>query len=352
MSSATNKPIKRMPGYRLALFGTALAALVIVLGAFTRLVDAGLGCPDWPGCYGQLLWPNDAAEIARAEQLFPDAPVEMDKTWPEMVHRYFAATLGLTIAALAFLGWKSREQESYPFRLPLFLLFVVVWQALFGMWTVTLKLWPQIVTLHLLGGVSTFSLLWLLSIRLDNHRWRVPLEPWQKLQTLKPWIITGIVIVVLQILLGGWTSANYAAFACPDLPGCHAEWWPEMNFAEGFNLFQSIGPNYLGGLMESEARVAIHVMHRVGAVITSVYVIGLCVALLRVPARQLNKVVAAIAAMLVIQLVLGVSNILLMVPLIVAVAHNGGGALLLLTLILLAARVWMAEPEPKSEETK
>ena len=334
---------KRLPGYKLALFATAFAAVVVVLGAFTRLVDAGLGCPDWPGCYGQLLWPNDAEEIQRAEELFPDAPVEMDKTWPEMVHRYFAGTLGLLIAALAYLGWKNRENENYPFRLPVFLLFLVIWQALFGMWTVTLKLWPQIVTLHLLGGVSTVALLWLLSIRLDNHRWQVSGTAYRQIQRLKPWVITGIVVVVLQILLGGWTSSNYAAFACPDFPMRHNQWLPEMDFIEGFNLLQTIGPNYLGGLMENEARVAIHFMHRVGAVITVVYVIALALMALRVETASTNKVVALIIGLLVLQVGLGISNVLFMIPLPVAVAHNAVGALLLLSLVLLATRFWMAE---------
>lgn len=346
-----NPTTKRLPGYQLALFASAFAAVVVILGAFTRLVDAGLGCPDWPGCYGHLLWPNEAHEITRAEELFPDAPVETDKTWPEMVHRYFAGFLGLLILGLAALGWKYRENDDYPFRLQVFLLFLVVWQALFGMWTVTLKLWPQIVTLHLLGGVSTFALLWLLAIRLDNHRWKVSVLAFDKIQRLKPWAIAGIVLVTLQILLGGWTSSNYAAFACPDFPMCLGEWVPEMDFAQGFNLFQTIGPNYLGGLLEGEARVAIHFTHRVGAVVVTLYLIALvgAVMALRVPSSK--KISILILGLLITQVSLGVSNILLMVPLPVAVAHNAVGALLLLSLVLLSARMWMAvkQEEPREE---
>ncbi|MCB1666948.1 MAG: COX15/CtaA family protein [Pseudomonadales bacterium] len=353
MSFKTDSP-RRLPGYKLALFATAFAVAVVVLGAFTRLVDAGLGCPDWPGCYGHLAWPNDSSEIARAEQLFPDAPVETHKTWPEMVHRYFAGTLGLLIVGLTFLAWKNREEEGYPFRLPILLLFLVVWQALFGMWTVTLKLWPQIVTLHLLGGFTTFALLWLLAVRLDNHRWRVSASALMKIQSIKPWVIGGIVVLVLQILLGGWTTSNYAAFACPDLPACQGQWLPEMDFAEGFNVFQTIGPNYLGGLMESEARVAIHFTHRVGAIVTTIYILGLCSALLRIDAPSIKKVVFLVAGLLALQICLGISNILLMVPLVIAVAHNAVGAFLLLSLVLLATRLWMAQPEsgttPADEE--
>ena len=146
------------PGFRLAAGATLFAVFVVGLGAFTRLVDAGLGCPDWPGCYGHLLWPNEADEIAVANAAYPDMPVELDKTWPEMVHRYLAGGLGLLILALAAIALRHREKDSYPFRLPLLLLILVIWQAVFGMWTVTLKLWPQIVSIHLLGGFTTLTL--------------------------------------------------------------------------------------------------------------------------------------------------------------------------------------------------
>ena len=166
-----------------------------------------------------------------------------------------------------------------------------------------------------------------------------------KIQSIKPWVIGGIVVLVLQILLGGWTTSNYAAFACPDLPACQGQWLPEMDFAEGFNVFQTIGPNYLGGLMESEARVAIHFTHRVGAIVTTIYILGLCSALLRIDAPSIKKVVFLVAGLLALQICLGISNILLMVPLVIAVAHNAVGAFLLLSLVLLATRLWMAQPE-------
>lgn len=341
-----NQPERRKQGYKLALAATTLALCVVVLGAFTRLVDAGLGCPDWPGCYGQLLWPNDSEEIARANELYPDAPVETDKTWPEMVHRYSAGTLGLLIAGLAVIAWRNREQRGQPFRLPMFLLFLMVWQALFGMWTVTLKLWPQVVTLHLLGGMSIFSLLWLLYLRLDNRRWCISAAFRARLDRFKPWLITAIVVVAFQILLGGWMSSNYAAFACPDFPTCHNSWWPgAMDFRSGFDLLQRVGPNYSGGLLESDARTAIHMAHRVGAVVTTLFVAALMLGLVLQKDRSLTGLAILVLVALALQVALGVSNVLFMIPLSVAVLHNAGGALLLASLVLLATRVWMADTD-------
>jgi heme a synthase len=328
------------PGFRLALAATCLAWVVVGLGAFTRLVDAGLGCPDWPGCYGHLLWPTADHEIAMADARFPQAPVETEKTWPEMVHRYAAGTLALCIAGLALIGWWRREDREYPFRLPMLLLFLVVWQALFGMWTVTLKLWPQVVTLHLLGGVSTLALLWLLALRLRNAPWVVPAAPAGRLRRLKPWIILGMVTVFWQIALGGWTSSNYAALACADFPTCHGQWWPALDFARGFDLAQEVGPSYLGGLLESEARTAIHVAHRLGALAVALVLLGLVAALLAIDWAGARRLGAALAAALVLQIGLGVANVLLALPLPVAVAHNLGAALVLLVLVTLAARTW------------
>lgn len=347
-----NERRKRKPGATLALAAVGLAVVVVLLGAFTRLVDAGLGCPDWPGCYGHFLWPNEAHEIEKAEQLFPHSPVESDKAWPEMVHRYFAGTLAVLIGLLGFLGWKNSQDDEYPFRLPLFMVFIVVWQAMFGMWTVTLKLWPQIVTVHLMGGMTTLALCWLLALRLDNRRWQLQASHWVRLQKFRPWIVGGVCVVFFQIMLGGWTSSNYAAFACPDFPTCHSQWIPPMDIKSGFDVFQSIGPNYLGGLLENEARVAIHFMHRLGAVVTTLYLCGLCLALLTVDDIRVKKVAGMLFAALLLQLALGVSNVLFQIPLPVAVAHNGGGALLLLVMVFLAARVWMAEIDQNSESNR
>ncbi|MCK9502712.1 MAG: COX15/CtaA family protein [Porticoccaceae bacterium] len=343
-------PYTRKPGYRLALLAFCCALVVVMLGAFTRLVDAGLGCPDWPGCYGHLTWPKEDHDIARAEARFPDAPVETDKTWPEMVHRYFASGLGLLIVLIAVKAWPLREQRDYPFRLPIFLLFVVVWQGLFGMWTVTLKLWPQVVTMHLLGGMTVLSLLWLLIIRLSDTHWRFASASYQQVMKLKPWLVTGIVLVAMQIILGGWTTSNYAAFACPDLPTCHNSWIPPMDLARGFDIFQTIGPNYLGGQLENDARVAIHYVHRMGALVVTLYLLLLALRALFIADRRVAAMVWIVMAALGLQILLGITNVLMKIPLAVAVAHNAGAGILMLTLVTFAARVWMALPENKEQE--
>ncbi len=336
------------PGHRLALFATAFSLIVIVLGAFTRLVDAGLGCPDWPGCYGHLLWPIQEHNVLRAETRFPDFPVDQSKTWPEMVHRYLAGTLGLLIVGLAALAWRRHSERGYPFRLPVFLLFLVVWQAIFGMWTVTLKLWPQIVTLHLLGGFTIFALLWLLTLRLQNRRWSgLGVDQYGQLQRARPWVLVGMTLLVVQVLLGGWTTSNYAALACADLPTCHGHWVPPMDFRTGFNVFQEIGPNYLGGQMDNEARVAIQYTHRMGALVVTLFTLGFVAWLWRVRDRRVRQLLAVLLVVTLLQVGLGLSNIIFMVPLQVAVAHNAVGALLLAVWVTVAARIWMVDRPAK-----
>src|SRR5690554_6200543 len=187
--------------YRWALLATALTTVVVILGAFTRLVDAGLGCPDWPGCYGHLTWPKGAEAVAAAEARFPEFPVEHDKTWPEMVHRYFASFLGLVILGIAIISWRKSKDENLemPRKHALGLLILVVIQALFGMWTVTLKLWPQVVTAHLLGGFATLSLLWLLSQRYAGRSWRMPSNSVRRLRGTASLIWLVLVLVIVQI---------------------------------------------------------------------------------------------------------------------------------------------------------
>jgi cytochrome c oxidase assembly protein subunit 15 len=240
-----NTPESRKPGFRLALVAVLLAVVVVGLGAFTRLAHAGLGCPDWPGCYGHLWAPQADHEIDRANALFPDMPVQLDKTWPEMVHRYFAGGLILLTIGVLALAIKHRHRPAQPLKLPVFILGLILLQALFGMWTVTLKLWPQVVTTHLLGGFAMLSLLWLLTLRLDNRNWRLADRDVGRVVALRRWAVIGLLVVIAQVCLGGWTTSNYAALACPDFPTCHYAWVPEMDFAEGFDIFQHIGPNYL-----------------------------------------------------------------------------------------------------------
>ncbi len=306
--------------------GLVLVVVVVVLGAFTRLVDAGLGCPDWPGCYGHLLWPNETHEIIAAEQAFPDAPVDLAKTWPEMVHRYFAGTLLLVVAALTVVAWRARPPHALR-EISTALLVLILCQAAFGAWTVTLKLWPQVVTAHLLGGFATFSLLWVMYLRQGGGAGlRLKLEDRRAVSTHGK---LALAVVVLQVALGGWVSSNYAALACADFPTCFGSYAPAMDIAHGFNIFQGIGPNYLGGLMHNEARVAIHWFHRLGALVVLLVVGAL---ILRLWSRNL-KLAALTGGILLVQLLLGALNVVWSLPLAVATAHNGVGALLLLAMV-------------------
>jgi len=323
------------PGYRLCLLTTVLAFFVVLLGAYTRLTHAGLGCPDWPGCYGFLHVPQTDAQLAHAELHFPDAPLEADKGWNEMIHRYFAGLLGLFILALAVQALYFRGRNGQPLALPLSLLALVLAQAAFGMWTVTLKLWPQVVTAHLLGGFATLSLLFLLTLRLSGRLRSKAASP-----ALRALAALALLLLILQIGLGGWVSSNYAAMACLDLPTCQGRWWPDMDIPAAFNFAQHIGPNYLGGKLDSTARTAIHLFHRLGAVLV-------CLVLLALIWRLLRAHLAGLALLLLLalslQVALGISNVLLHLPLAVAVAHNGGGAVLLLVLVLVNYRLRPSE---------
>ncbi len=316
---------------RLALFATGFALVVVILGAYTRLSDAGLGCPDWPGCYGQLGVPGDTHEIQAANAQYPQRPVEGHKAWKEMVHRYFAGTLGLLIVALLLVAFKNRRYPRQPLLLPALLVGLVVFQALLGMWTVTLQLKPVVVMGHLLGGFATLSVLWWLAVRGDAYN----AEPGS---TLRPWAIAGMVLVIAQIALGGWTSSNYAALACPDFPQCQASWWPSMDFKEAFVLWRGLGINYEFGVLEHPARTAIHVVHRLGAVVIALYVGALALYLLfgRGPVQQ-RRMGFVLLGVLGLQVTLGISNVVFHLPLPVAVAHNAVAALLLLTLVTLIA---------------
>jgi cytochrome c oxidase assembly protein subunit 15 len=316
------------PGLRLALLATALALVVVLLGAYTRLTHAGLGCPDWPGCYGFISVPSSETQLAHAELHFPDHPVEAEKGWSEMIHRYFAGSLGLLIAMLAVQAIRRHGRDGQPFKLPLVLMGVVIAQAAFGMWTVTLKLWPQVVTSHLLGGFATLSLLFLLTVRLSGAFAPLPDLP----RRLRRLAALGLILVVGQIALGGWVSSNYAAMACTDFPTCQGQWLPDADFSSGFNLAQHVGPNYLGGHLDSEARTAIHLTHRLGAGLVTLVLLGLAWQL-----RQagLQRLALLVLAALTLQVGLGISNVLLHLPLAVAVAHNAGGAGLLMTMLLV-----------------
>ncbi|EIK97572.1 cytochrome oxidase assembly [Pseudomonas sp. M47T1] len=328
------------PGYRLAVLATLLALLVVLLGAYTRLTHAGLGCPDWPGCYGFITVPSSDAQLAHAQAHFPEHPVQPEKGWSEMIHRYCAGSLALLVGLLAMQAWRRHGRDGQPYRLPLILLGVVVAQAAFGMWTVTLKLWPQVVTSHLLGGFATLSLLFLLSLRLSAAFAPLPgVTP-----RLRRWALLSLGLVVGQIALGGWVSSNYAAMACTDFPLCQGQWLPDADFANGFHLTQHIGPDYLGGHLDSEARTAIHLTHRAGACLLSLALLGLA---WHLRGEGQGRMGAAVLAALALQVTLGISNVVLHLPLAVAVAHNAGGAILLMTLIAVNYRL-RALPVPRA----
>lgn len=328
--------MNRTAFFKLAFAATCLAYVVILLGAYTRLADAGLGCPDWPGCYGHVGVPKHVDDVTAANQAYPERPVEAAKAWKEMIHRYFASTLGLLIFALGIIAIRKRKEPGQAFKLPLFLMVLVVFQGMLGMWTVTIKLHPTIVMSHLMGGLTTMSLLWWLSLR-SGQLFKTEQVKAMDFSALKSVALVGLIIVVLQVMLGGWTSSNYAALHCNEFPTCTAgQYSPPMNFAEGFDFLHEFGHNYEFGVMSNEARIAIHTTHRIGAVITALFVIWLGLKILLTAAyRPLRIMGIALLAIVVLQFVLGVSNVVFSLPLLVAVAHNGGGALLILTLVTL-----------------
>ena len=317
----------------LTLCTTILALVVIVLGAYVRLSDAGLSCPDWPGCYGQLSVPSSETELAHAEAAFPSTPVETAKAWKEMTHRYLAGLLGLAIVAIAVLSYRLRTRHEVPPLLPGLMVVLVVFQALLGMWTVTMLLKPVIVTAHLLGGLATVSgLAWLLFRYWGLcHDWRPdPGSP-----PLRRWLVAGACLLVLQLVLGGWTSANYAALACADFPLCNGSVWPEMNVSEGFQLHRDLGRTTDGALISHLGLVAIQFVHRLGAVAA---LLTLAIAAL-IGIRQ-RRVIVRFAAVVVLvllglQVVLGAAVVLNARPLGFAVLHNANAALLLLAVLSL-----------------
>lgn len=374
--------------FRLALAASLLGLGVVVLGAYVRLSDAGLGCPDWPVCYGQLTWPKAESEIAAANAAFPQRPVEAHKAWKEQAHRFVAGSLGVLVLSLALLAnWRQRVRRNLlitaslaaaagifayvaghialaallsvvAIGLPLVgaaiwrddwrgrasagLLGLIVFQALLGKWTVTLLVKPFIVTAHLLGGMATVALLWWLVLR--QGRWpRYVTAPERPLQQ---GLAFGVLLIVVgQIALGGWTSTNYAALACTDFPTCHGAWWPDADFREGFVLWRGLGVDYEFGVLDNPARVAIQMAHRLGALITLISVLGLAVAIAVSSSNVVARRVAITAGGLVLlQFSLGVANVVLSLPLPLAVAHNGVAALLLLALLSLN-RVLRSRPQ-------
>lgn len=314
---------------RLLDLACLLALAVILLGAYVRLTDAGLGCPDWPGCYGHLAsLPETQTEVEAAVEQDPRGIYDAGAAAREMLHRYAAGALGLLVLALAIIGIRRVADRGIRTGLAALVL-LITFQALLGMWTVTLRLQPLIVTLHLLGGFATLALLWWLRIR---HRGHCP--PQGTCPPLRILCATAVAVLLAQIALGGWTSANYAALACPDFPTCREQWWPAgMDFSEAFILWRGADIDYEFGVLDSAARTAIHVTHRAGAALTSALILILGLGSLLSRAGGIRRVGAVIFILLAIQVSLGIANVLLQLPLSVAVAHNGVAVLLLLALL-------------------
>lgn len=324
----------------LLILAAVLAFGVISLGAYVRLSDAGLGCPDWPGCYGHMVVPDAAHERATALVNFPGKPLEAPKAWKEMVHRYFAGTLGLLIALIAVLAWKYRRSLQQSPVLPGVLLGIVGVQALLGMWTVTLLLKPVIVSAHLLGGMATLAVLvWLYLAQHGQESRSAPIRSASiKLRGLAALALFALVI---QIALGGWVSSNYAALACGnDFPTCLGTWRPEMDFAQAFHLRRELGQAADGGWLPSSALTAIHWAHRVGALIVAVILGLLSILLLRRPGWRAWGLLIGIV--LLAQIGLGIANVRFFLPLHLAVAHNAGAAILLTVTLALTFRLWQA----------
>lgn len=331
----------------LLLFAVLLAILVVVLGAFTRLADAGLGCPDWPGCYGHVVAPLSETEIAAAEEAHPWRPVEFSKAIKEMTHRYFAGGLILTVFLLTVLAWKSRKNISAPYLLATAVLGLILFQAVLGMWTVTWKLKPIVVMGHLLGGFTTLALLWLMTLKVR----RIDVTSVVSVSGgLRVASVVGLIIVFMQIALGGWTSSNYAALACPDFPACQQQWWPEMDWSEGFVLWRGIGQNYEFGILDPAARTAIHMAHRIGALITFIYLLVLTIFIMKhaTISRTFKKIAGYVLLILLIQVSLGISNIVFSLPLAVATAHNAIGAMLLLSMVTLVYASYQNSQSPNA----
>ena len=321
---------------RLALAAALLAFVVISLGAYVRLSDAGLGCPDWPGCYGHWLGvPDQTDEQLAANQAFPERPVNTGKAWKELIHRYFAGALGLLILGIFIYAWRKDTRHFQSPTLPTLLLGVVGLQAALGMWTVTLLLKPLIVTLHLLGGMTTLALLLTLLLRSDDTSPAHSPPGW-----LRPLATTVLMLVIAQIALGGWVSSNYAALACQDFPLCQGQWQPPMDFAQAFTLHRELGYDTNGRLLSAEALTAIHWMHRVGALVVLCGGALLALALLRSTWPSGRFWGWLLLALLVIQPGLGIANVLLSLPLPLAVAHNLGAACLLSAVLAINIRLY------------
>ena len=310
-----------------------LTVMVIFMGGWTRIMDAGLGCPDWPGCFGQLIVPSAPEQIELAEQRFAGQVVDQHKGWLEMIHRYLAAMLGVLITGLALIGWQNRHISGYPQALSFALLVLVIVQGVFGMWTVTLKLLPQVVTAHLFGGLLTLTLLTVLRQRVRG------LNRQEKVGRSSLLMKVAVVVLFLQIILGGWTSANYAGWSCNHWFSCLKERPVELDYRGGFSFYPGDGVNYQGGVLNHGARAAIQMTHRAGALVTAVVMLYVVVISLQV--KCCTRAALTLAGLMVLQVVIGIVNAVLGIPVLLALLHHATAVLLLLSLLFLKNRYEM-----------
>jgi cytochrome c oxidase assembly protein subunit 15 len=317
----------------LSLTALLLCLVLVPLGAYVRLNNAGLGCPDWPGCYGHVGVPTADEHVAAANNAYPDRPVEAAKGWKEMIHRYIATGLGLVIVSLVVVGFMGRKR-GLPWKLPLLMLLWVLLQGALGAFTVTWKVMPLIVTAHLLGGMTMFGLAWLnwLQVRESGQpRIAVPAG-------FKALAAVALVLIAMQIFLGGWTSTNYAALACPEFPNCaNGSLWPQQpNYTEAFRLWHPQGQyqNYEYGVLDQPTRQTIHAVHRLGAVIIGLSLLAIAAVLvLRGGAGRWKGLGYSLGGMVCVQIALGISAVHWGLPLAVATAHNAGAMLLLMIIL-------------------
>lgn len=319
---------------RLAVITVFITAIVVALGAWTRLADAGLGCPDWPTCYGSITVPLSEQAIARAHELYPDQPFVAAKAWPEMIHRHFAKTIGLLCIAMAGLAiYAARREKDVPVKHAVFLLLLVCLQGAFGAWTVTMKLFPPVVTGHLLFGFATFTTMFLLALRLSPF---LRSSGDVAARKLLPLAVLALLVLVLQIALGGWTASNYAATVCIELPVCQAGWEQWLDFPEAFAIHTYEGTTFeFAPHLEAAAKLTIHVSHRIGAMVTTAVLLLLALLLLARGAGRYRRFAWSLLLVLALQVGLGLSNIVFHLPLAVAVAHNVAALLLLQVLVAL-----------------
>ena len=318
---------------RLLLFSTFLTLCVVVFGAYVRLTDAGLGCPDWPGCFGTLTVPESEIAIKEAQTAYPGNIVEVGKAWREMIHRYLAGILGLLVLLITIIAYKIRDELKVKFILPLSILVLITFQATLGMWTVTELLKPIIVTAHLIGGMTILGLLTYMTHRHNGAVSNIIIIN----SRIKPLIRFSLVLLFIQIMLGGWTSTNYAALACTDFPTCHGSYFPEMDFKNGFNIFRELGMTASGEGLSVQALQAIQWVHRVGAIILTVYFIFLAYLLKQYPSASFYRNILLLV--LFLQVIIGIANLVFYLPLILATLHNFLAALLVIITTIINSRI-------------